>query len=280
MGVKTNLVSKVKSKAKETVSKVKPKDRKEVKNMDEVTSKIRDYILNSYEKNGYEYAFKIAQAYMNDSTNTQRDLGVKDFATTVRGELSEIFLEVCIRDFVAKHKNTFYVKGLCIERKDGKPGFTELDLTLFTSKRIFLFECKSYSGKKRLIDEGTMVTERFAPFDVFKQNRMHLDNFRKHIDSARLKDLTAGKPYSISMFSFNNEDILDLRTEEWKLKFPLNLETTIQDWLEENANPSIEDLWDIKKVYSIVSVLEKSSEANFKKHLEISKARQAKRGTH
>lgn len=69
------------------------------------------------------------------------------------------------------------MKSLCIARTDGKEGFTELDLTLFTPNKVYLFECKSYSGKKRLIDEGLMVTDRFAPFNVYKQSIMHLDNF-------------------------------------------------------------------------------------------------------
>lgn len=56
-------------------------------------------------------------------------------------------------------------------------------------------------------------------------------------------------------------------------KFRLLTEETIMKWLDSKNSKSKEPLWDVNKLYSIVCELDKNSELNMKKHIQLCKAK-------
>ena len=237
---------------------------------------VRYKLLLVYQKRGLQASLGMADQFLKEAAKAGKDHGIEDFGKIIRGELSEIYAEVCLREYVKTHKNSFYIKSLCFPRADGKEGFTEIDLTLFTPRFVMLIECKSYSGQKTLTNEGCMNVKGRSSYNVFSQNRMHLANIDAYIRRYRLKSVEdGGKPYQLCMFSYSKEPIEDLRSTEWKNKFRLFTEENMLGYL--NSLDSLDVIWDIKKLYDCISEMHKHSEENMKKHIAISKKRQAQK---
>jgi len=234
---------------------------------------IRYKLLLVYEKRGIQASLDMADQFLLEAAKTGKEFNIDDFGKIIRGELSELYAEVCMREYVKHHKNSFYVKSLCIPRVDGKgkfSGYTELDMTLFTPQFVMVCECKSYSGQKTLTDEGCMNIKGRTSYNVFSQNRMHLTNLDAYIRRHRLKTLAeGGKPYILCMFSYSKESINDLRTDEWKQKFRLLTEHNMLDYLDGITKSDV--IWDAKGLHSTVAKLHEKSAENKKKHIEMSK---------
>lgn len=242
--------------------------------LDKAKDIIRYKLLLVYEKRGLAASLGMADQFLGEAAKTGKEFGIDDFGKIIRGELSELYAEVCMREYVKHHKNSFYVKSLCFPRADGRDGFTELDLTLFTQKFVMLCECKSYSGQKNLTDEGCMNIKGRTSYNVFSQNRMHLSNLDPYIRKHRLKTVgDGGKPYILCMFSYSKEAIEDLRTEEWKQKFRLLTEENMLSYLDSISKTEI--IWDIKGLHDTVSKLHAKSADNKVKHIEISKSKRS-----
>lgn len=232
---------------------------------------VRRKLLLVYEKRGVQASLNMADSFLKDAAKTGKEFGIDDFGKIIRGELSEIYAEVCMREYVNTHKNSFYVKSLCFPRADGKSGYTELDLTLFTQRFVMVCECKSYSGQKNLTDEGCMNIKGRTSYNVFAQNRMHLINLDPYIRRARLQSVEkGGKPYVLCMFSYSRDPIIDLRSDEWKSKFALLTEENMLKYLESLGGMDV--IWDIRMLNSIVSKLHARSAENKIKHIQMSKS--------
>ena len=107
-----------------------------------------------------------------------------DSTAEMRGEIAETILYIILEDFIEKNNLTDWriSKGMIlkdINSNSYNEYFTELDLTLFTPKCVFSFECKSYKGIKHLSDKGTLHVKRGKTFkkalDVFDQHAKHFN---------------------------------------------------------------------------------------------------------
>lgn len=234
---------------------------------------VRYKLLKVYQDRGLQASLDMADRFLNESAKTGKALGIDDFGKILRGELSELYAEICLREYVNTHKNSFYIKSLCFKRTDNREGFTELDLTLFTDKFVLLVECKSYSGQKTLTDEGCMNVKGRTSFNVFSQSRMHLVNLDPYIRKHRLKTVEeGGKPYIMCMFSFSKDPIKDLRDDAWRKKFRLLTEENILMYLDSISKDNV--IWDAKGLFNTVSKMHEHSAENKEKHIELSKKRQ------
>ena len=234
---------------------------------------VRYKLLLVYEKRGVEASLDMADQFLLEAAKTGKEFGIDDFGKIIRGELSELYAEVCMREYVKNNKNCFYVKSLCIPRVDGKgkfSGYTELDMTLFTPRFVMVCECKSYSGQKTLTNEGCMNVKGRSSYNVFSQNRMHLENLNAYIQRHRLSTLEeGGKPYILCMFSYSKDAIEDLRTDEWKQKFRLLTEFNMVSYLDSISKEKV--IWDINGLHQTVSKLHRNSAGNKKRHIEMTK---------
>ena len=204
------------------------------------------------------------KAYIDDlyKQTTKRPEGAE-----LRGELSEILLHCILQDFCDKHKDCCFIKNCCIPSRTTRTGFTELDLTLCTSKRVYLFESKSYKGKKKLIDECTLVSD-LVTTDINAQNQVHLSNLNYLIGGCM--DLSSAKkqrPYKKCLFTYADGQITDTRTKENKERYPSLDYDNIVEFLERDLASYKEKVWDVQKVYNLVCLFDKYSEQLFEKHL-------------
>lgn len=232
--------------------------------LDVMKGKLREIIMGIRESEGTQKARAKASEFLLESHDAAKKLNNFQAASVLRGELAEIYLEICLRDYIDSHPQTFYVKGLCVKRQDGKEGFTELDLTLFKQDCILLFESKSYYGEKELKEECSIYQNGKKKMDVFRQNEMHLDNLRYYVD--RFATANVKPRYKLVYFSFADEIVNDKRNSDWKSRIPFTNDSTIDKFLEQkHAN----EKWNMEALWKEISKLHEKSPENFKKHLKM-----------
>lgn len=174
----------------------------------------------------------------------------------IRGEMCEVVLEILLREFIRKNnlkeKGWFLVRGLILNdpERPNSEYLTELDLTLFTPKLIYAFECKSYKGSKVLKDECSIYLKNKdickKKFDVYSQHKKHFVCLHKHLHHNLINVDKDTKPYKLVLFDFSDGSLEDLREEKYKKIFPSVNPKTLTT-LFSNYN-SKRDNWDVKGV--------------------------------
>lgn len=220
-----------------------------------------------YKVYGFEKAISKVTEIFNASRKAGKKVGDPMKAGQMRGELAEILLEIHLLEYCKTHKQCFYVKGLCVTKSNnrGASPYTEMDLVFCTPEMVYMFECKSYSGRKQLVNECTIVRERYHSMDVYGQNLMHTDALDAHISKNKLcgrEDV----PYTLVLFSMSEDETKDLREPCWKKTIPLVDEKTIQNYLWEQASTG-RVWWNIKGLLADCQKLNVDSDSNKKRHV-------------
>lgn len=195
----------------------------------------------------------------------------------MRGEICEVVLYVMLNEYIKKNnlKDWRIAKGLILKdvnKEKDHNYFTEVDLTLFTPKCIYSFECKCYKGKKYLKDRGTLYVKRGNDYkkalDVFDQ---HFRHFKVLLDTVKVGmdkrvDDPKYKSFKLLYFDFSIERTEDKREAKFKSLFPIiNEDNLFSLFNTYNDRPNY---WNMEIVNKVVDIVEKSSKANSKKHLD------------
>lgn len=200
----------------------------------------------------------------------------KNSSADIRGELCETVLVIMLEDFIKKNHldraGWFLSKGLILKDLDNPTSdyLTELDITLFTPKKIYMFECKSYKGLKMADKELTLYTKSkngwSKKFDVYDQHTKHFLALYKYLEPFREKVNTKYKPYKIIAFDFSDGEILDKREDKYKELFPIKNENNLYSIFNTYNNEPVQ--WDISYVRKVVEKLEENKEVLTREHLE------------
>lgn len=195
----------------------------------------------------------------------------------MRGEVCETVLYVMLMDYIKKNnlKDWRVSKGLVLKDvtkdKDNRY-FTEVDLTLFTPKCAYSFECKCYKGEKYLKDKGTLYVKRGKEYkqalDVFDQHFKHFkvlfENIRPGLDK-RVDDKKY-KSFKLLYFDFSIERTGDKREAKYKSLFPIINENNLFSLFSTyNERPNY---WNMDIVNKVVNIVEKNKKINTKNHLD------------
>lgn len=194
----------------------------------------------------------------------------------IRGEVCECVLYVMLQEYIRRNNLTDWriSKGLILKdlKASKDSGYlAELDITLFTPKCIFAFECKSYRGEKYLKDKGTLVVKTGGRFkeklDVFQQHYNHFTTLNSNLKGGYIaNDNPKYKSYKLLYFDFSDQPIKDKREEKYRRMFPIcnvnNLHSLFMDY---NKRP---DYWNMNYVNKVVDIIEKVQEKNTKLHLD------------
>lgn len=195
----------------------------------------------------------------------------------IRGEICECLLVMLLEDYIKKNNKRDWVlaKGLILKDLDRPESnySTELDVTLFTPKMIYLFECKSYRGEKKLTKECTLSTKSGKSWtkrvDVFDQHKKHFVCLYKYVKKFRVNKDKNAKCFKIIMFDFSIDGIKDNREEKFKCLMPLLDENNLYS-LFDNYD-SLDDNWDMKYISQVVKKLKEVSPKRTQKHLDYVK---------
>lgn len=228
----------------------------------------RKVLLDLYKNKGASVAISVARELLtSDVRGKMSSNKIAEFKTAMNGEMGEVVLEILIRDYCAQHprqtSDWFWSKSLILKDPSSNTDFlTELDFTLFTPECIYLFECKSYSGDKQLVDNGKLIRSNGNSCDVYKQNLLHAKTLDKN-----LKHLAAKPIYRMVMFNFSEGEMKDCRTEQAKFSMPC---VTDKDW--QSVLITGTPVWNLKNVKPVISTIEKASKNLRDKHLKYVKS--------
>lgn len=223
-------------------------------------------IENTYATYGMIPTIKIAKKMLENTDYKDDPL----FYSDVNGEICESILEMMIRDYMKKHGYTDWhiSTGLVIQDPDNSEYLTEIDVVVFTPKRVYMFECKSYGGDKKIIHKGTIAVKN-RKTDVFDQHIKHLNLLNKNIERCIVTRYDNISPYRLALFSFSLGNLEDVREAKYRRKFPVLTHENVL-----NIFSNYDDLpvqWSMKAVKKIISVYEKHSDKLTKKHLKFVK---------
>lgn len=235
-------------------------------------------ILEYYEENGMQKTIELCRAmlYSNDHKD---DI---TFLTHVHGEICESVLEVMIAEFIKVNRldeeGWFYKKGLIITDKGRAKNryFTELDLCVFTPKKIYVFECKSYGGDKKITDICTIKKKKGGSFDVFDQNYKHADALAKQFQKFRTNRSVDAAPYQLVLFDFSTGNTEDVRSDKNKLIMPCLNEKNVLNIFDIYIDAP--DIWRMDFVRKAADIIDKHSDENRGKHLEYVQSLHGKKG--
>lgn len=224
--------------------------------------KVRKHLFEIAKKIGVNAAIRKGDQLLSESYQAAKRMNKWEQASVLRGELAEIILELQLRLYCQRNpKTSFMVKNLVIPRSDGKYGTTELDLTLFREDCIYLFECKSYSGKK-VLEEECLLKSKNREINVYSQNMMHLNNLHSLI--FEWNAIPKGNSYQLVLYTYDNGDLEDLRSVEWKNKIPVVTKINLIDWLFSHKGNA---KWDIKSVGAKITELKSNKNLTLKNHV-------------
>lgn len=193
----------------------------------------------------------------------------------IRGEICEVVLLVMLEDYIKKNnlekEGWFLCQGLILKDLENPLSnyLTELDITLFTPKKIYLFECKSYKGDKKFIKECTLVLKNRKSnksFDVYSQHIKHYKALYKYLVKFKYPLETKYKPYKIACFNFSEGVVTDERDSKYQNLFPVLDESNLYDLFSTYKSEPVQ--WDINYVRRVVSILDVSKKTLTDSHLK------------
>ncbi len=221
-----------------------------------IKDNIQSVMWTVYQRNGYDRFLECAWELMAHCEKKAKDMSYRQ----MKGEVAEVVLDCGLRELQRTITPSVVLKGLCIPiRSTG--GTTELDVTFITSRKIFLFECKSYKNKPKVTGECLLGDN----MDVAGQSKYHLKGLHEYI--GRLCDTDKGVPYKFVLFEMSMEGVDDIRSPENKKRIPIYTPNNFIEQLTAEYNRSPENMWDVKEVVKVLEPLAKNSNETFKRHL-------------
>lgn len=230
-------------------------------------------LVSDYKTHGIQHTIRLAIAMLQSTAHK----GDEEFRTTLHGEICETILELGLQVYKKQHSREtaewFWKKGLILKDPTSQKSryLTELDLALFTPQMIYIFECKSYSGKKVLSGKCTLQTENRC-CDVYRQNAGHEETLLKNINAFRLPGEAAYKAAGTQkvLFSFALGELEDTRADENKKEMPCLTYSMLFPYLEATTKGS--RVWNMVALKKAMDVIEKAGDSLSKKHLEYVKS--------
>lgn len=232
--------------------------------MHELNQMTRKAVFDVFEHSGIEAADAKIKDLLIQCEQGSSAVSVRD-RSTIKGELSEISLECHILFWMQHIKQLIAAKGLCMKSMVSN-ATAEIDMLLATPCRVYLFECKSFKGKKTLSKEcflqGTSSSK-----DVYEQSRYHLKVLEQHISEFRIPSQSKLSPYQLILFELSSDGIIDTREEKWKKNIPVLTADTFDAWLVNEFRQTTEVRWDLVGLSKKLRELDSKSAQMFKYHM-------------
>lgn len=228
-------------------------------------SNTRKLLLAIYEQYGIATAYEKAHEIIKQCEDTKYN---RDKRSAVKGELAEVVLEIFCIHLQKILPSTIVSKGLCIYKQGDKRVTTEMDLILFTPFCMYMFECKSYSGKKVLTEECYL--KAMSTKDVYRQSKYHFEILWPYVSKFVLKSHTPtldNPVVKLILFELSSGDIDDQRTAKNKALYPCLTLDNILAWAQKEFGRTRTVIYDMKGLDPVIKQLDAGSAATFEKHL-------------
>ncbi len=229
-----------------------------------LAAKTRATILECYRQYGLARVDEQARKLITQCEHEKLDYRVR---SDIKGELAEVVLECHLAEIQKYIPMSVVSKGLCIRDVNTKLT-TEMDVTFFTPCRVYMFECKSYSGKKTITKECTLTNSTVSK-DVYGQSLHHMQALNRYLVPYRLNRNVKGVgPFKLALFELSTRECSDQRDDVWKSRVPLLTLDNIQEFLVRELTTSNKVNWDIQGMIPLLQQLDAQSALLFKEHLK------------
>lgn len=196
-----------------------------------------------YLAQGLQKTVEIARGLLKE---TEQKVAVQQECALIKGELAELVLFYTLMEMqkYLKVPNSI-VKGLYVQDPSTKQ-VTEIDLAFITAKQIYLFECKSYAGKRKtLTDECKLWVSDNERANVYEQNKLHTITFNKMYGGYTLG---GSKPYTMVFFDYSTTPFVDKREKKYQKGIPALTQASLVKWLLDDLNSKSEIKVDVKRM--------------------------------
>lgn len=233
----------------------------------------RDAVMQIYLAKGIHAADKKVMELLKQCESWK---GNTEERGAIKGELAEIALEYHLLWWTKYASTLTCVKSLCVKSKTSE-ATAEVDILAATPFKVYLFECKSFKGKKTLTKE-CFLQGASSSKDVYEQSCYHLKIFEEHLGSCRppIRQRTGAAPYQFILFELSSDDLDDQREEKWKKAIPSLTLRTIDDWFLSEFAKAAYVQWDYERLVATLKQLNTTSEKMFDYHMHKIKNRRLK----
>ena len=223
----------------------------------EIKEIVLQKLMKEFREGGLEHLIKVSDKLLKD---TEHGRDYHDEKSLIKGELAEVTLMCILQEFrKLMCKDSILAKGIFIQDTKSNQ-VTELDVTLITEYAIYLFECKSYSGrKKELKGLCELYINDELRADVFEQNKLHVEIFNREYGGFTKK---GSKPYRIILYDYATNKFRDRRDEQTIARLPVLNQDTLLSWMSSNYRMSKEKgkCVDMDRVYTKMKLNEELRE--------------------
>lgn len=236
--------------------------------MDE-KSKIHDILLDFYQKKGAALTVKVAEGLLTRTVESKTKLSTAELNAVMNGEVCETVLEILIKDFMRRNpkrtKGWQYCKSVVLSDLDSARSdfLTEIDALLLTPGCIYIFECKSYAGEKRLVGNGVITRSKGNDCDVFSQNSLHLKTLQRWLNK-----FSRSPRYQMVLFDFSSGTLTDMRDPEAKKYMRLTNVSNLKALLREEH----EEVWHEEDLAAIKKQFDRITDGMHKKQVQYVKS--------
>lgn len=237
--------------------------------MSSVKAATHKVLMAKYVECGLDTAIEIARNALRQHPKNHTYDSIEGFHADLSGEICETVLEILLKEYCLRNpgrtQHWFWDKGVILSNHDSyKSKFlTEVDMILFTPGCIFLFECKSYSGRKQLVNKGLLQRDVGNSCDVYKQSSLHLEAVQSWFGK-----LSSKPRFSLVFFDFSIGELVDKRKAEDKACLLYTNEKNLYKLLDVQLEP----VWDTSTLHRIHTVLERQTESLRQRHLDYVKS--------
>lgn len=238
--------------------------------MSDPKTSIHDLLYDYYCAKGLQATLKVAKSLLKKSIpKGTKDMSTAEINAVFNGEICETVLQIMIMDFKKRNpKRTVswqYNKSVILsDLESGSQRFlTEIDALLFTPGCIFVFECKSYSGEKKLIGNGVITRSNGNSCDVYSQNSLHLKILEQW-----LHKFSRTPKYQMVLFDFSSGSMQDMRTQKAKDELIWVTENNLFDLLRKDHK----QVWYPEDLKAISEQFNKETNALRAKHVDYVKS--------
>lgn len=232
---------------------------------------IHALLMDYYKNKGITPALQVAHELLKQSVQgcPEDNMSAAELNAVFNGEVGETVLQIMIMDFMKRNpkrtESWRYNKSVILSDLDSQSNkfLTEIDALLLTPECIYVFECKSYSGDKKLTGKGVIVRSNGNNCDVYSQNQLHLKILRQWLNRFSRRPV-----YQMVLFDFSSGSMTDTRDATAKRELPCVNENTLFDLLREEHL----QVWRPQDLDEISKQFDRETKALRAKHLDYVKS--------
>ena len=140
---------------------------------------------------------------------------------------------------------------------------------IYEFQRLYLFECKCFTGEKILSGQGTLKG-KFSEANVYDQSMGHLALLFDYIQEYLRGSNPGVSPVQLVVFDGGLGECKDMREEKDKQVLQYVSFDTLNSWMQGELSKisGLNPVWDLRGIAEVIREFQKVNEESLNKHIE------------